>query len=56
MNDELRKLLEICENLRHEIIHFKYSEVEECYIAIIKSNELGDRFIISYQDGNWVID
>ena len=54
MNKELKELLEICEESRHKIIEFRYSKFNECYMATVEGNELGDRYIIAYQDENWV--
>lgn len=54
MNKELKELLEICEESRHKIIEFRYSKFNECYMATVEGNELGDRYIIVYQDEIWV--
>ena len=56
MNNELKELLEICEELQHRVIEFSYSEFNECYIATVEVNELGDSYITTYQDENWVIE
>lgn len=55
MNKELKELIEICEELRHRIIDFGYSGFDECYVATIEVNELGDSYKAFYQDGDWVV-
>lgn len=55
MNKELKELIEICEELQHRVIEFGYSEFNECYMATVEVNELGDSYKAFYQDGDWVV-
>ena len=54
MHNEIKELLEICEELQHRVVKFGYSEFFECYVATVEANELGDSYTLTYQDGNWV--
>lgn len=57
MNKEIKELIEMCEELECEILEFKYLDMNECYIALIKPIVASkEEYLVKYKNNKWIID